>query len=71
MLNNIHINLEEELHTKPNPTNTIKLKLILNQYNIAFLILEALDFKKASYTGIHFTMLLSPDISDKLNKEQN
>lgn len=41
----IYINLEEELHTKLNPMNTITLNLILNQYNIAFLILEALDFK--------------------------
>jgi len=46
MLNNIHIYLEEKLHTKPNPMNMTNLKLIFNQYNIAFLIQKALDFKR-------------------------
>lgn len=68
MLNNIRMNMKATYQAKwtPNPVNTIKLKFILNQYNTAFLILEVL-----AYTGVHFTMLLCVDISDKLNKEQN
>lgn len=46
MLKNVNVNLEEELQPKPNPMNTIKLKLILNQYTTAFLLLEALDFER-------------------------